>query len=52
MLLTLQWRFEAPTNASTAVGSIRHLAVIIRKVASTLGMFVCTVTVAKGTLCC
>lgn len=51
MLLTKQQRFEALTNASTAVGSIRHL-VIIRKGASVLGMFVCTVTVAKGTLCC
>lgn len=52
MLLTFQWRFEALTNASTAVGSIRHLVVIIRKVANMLGMFVCTVTVAKDTLCC
>lgn len=51
MLLIEQWRFEALTNASTAVSSIRHL-VIIRKVANVLGMFVCIVTVAKGTLCC
>lgn len=51
MLLTKQQCFEALTNASTAVGSIRHL-VIIGKVANVLGMFVCTVTVAEGTLCC